>query len=65
MQHSGADTGSLSPHKGKKEHTAFVHIPPMTRSEVSRGPGIPTSADNLVLDVRAVGNGNISSVLTG
>ena len=65
VQHPGTDTGSLDPHCGKKEHTAYVHVPPMTRNEVSHGPRIPTSTDTLVSNVRAIGNGNISSILTG
>ena len=42
-----------------------VSVPQMTGTEVSRGPGIPASTDNLVSDVQVVGNGNISSVLIG
>ena len=42
-----------------------MRVPPMIENEVSRGPRIPVSMDNLISDVRAVGNGNISSVLIG
>ena len=65
MQHPRADTGSSSLHRGKKEHTASVRVPPMTGTDVSRSPGIPASMGNLVSDVRAIGNGHMSSVLTG
>ena len=65
VQHLGDDTGSSGPHWGKKEHTASVHVPPIIGTGVSRGPRIPASVDNLVSNVRAVGSGNISSVLTG
>ena len=64
VQHLGANTGSSSLHWGKKEHTASVHVPPITGIKVSCGLGIPASMGNLVSDVRAVGNGNMSSVLT-
>ena len=63
MQHSEADTGSSGPCWGKKEHTASVHVPLMTGTEVSRILGIPASAGNLVLYVRDDGNGNMSSIL--
>ena len=65
VQHPRTDTGSSCPYWGKKEHTTSLPVPPMTGTEVSRGLGIPAYADNLVSDVWAVGNGNISSVLTG
>ena len=65
MSHSEADTGSSGPCWGKKEHAASVHVPLMTGTEVSRSLGIPTSTGNLVSYVRADGNGNMSSVLTG
>ena len=65
MQHLGTDTGSSGPHWGKKEHIASVHVPPMIGTEVSRGPGIPASSGNLISHVRAIDNGNMSSVLTG
>ena len=65
MQHLGTNTGSSGPHSGKKKHTVFVHIPPMTGTEVSRGLGIPTSVGNLVSHVCTVGNGNMSLALTG
>ena len=65
MSHSEADTGSSGPCWAEKEHTASVHVSLMTGTEVSRSPGIPASADNLVSYVWADGNGNMSSVLTG
>ena len=65
MQHPRTDTGSSGPHSGKKEHIASVHVPPMNGTEVSCSPGILASAGNLVLYVRAIENGNMSSVLTG
>ena len=46
MQHPGTDTGSSSLHWGKKEHTAFVHVPLMTRTKVSHSPGILASMGN-------------------
>ena len=65
MLHHEAETGSSSPCWGKKEHTAFVHVPLMTGIEVSRSLGIPTSTSNLISYTQADGNGNMSSVLTG
>ena len=64
MQHPGTDIGSSAPHWGKKEHTTSMHVPPMIGIEVSRGLGIHASAGNLVSHVRAVSNGNMSSILT-
>ena len=64
MQHPRTDTGSSSPHWGEKEHTASVHVPPMTEIEVSHCPRILASASNLISHVRADGNGNMSSILT-
>ena len=64
MQHSEIDTGSSSPHWGKKEHTAFVRVPLMTRTEVSHSPEIPASEGNPISYVQANGNGNMSLILT-
>ena len=65
MPHFEADTDSSGPYWGKKEHTAYVRIPLMTGTEVSRSPGIPASVGNPASHVQADGNGNMSSVLTG
>ena len=46
MQHPGTDTGSSGLHWGKKEHTASVHVPPITRTKVSHGLGIPATTGN-------------------
>ena len=51
--------------RGKKEHTTSVHVPVMTRTEVSCNPRIPASTGNLVSYVQANDNGNMSSVLIG
>ena len=40
MQHLGTDTGSFDPHCGVKEHIAYVHVPPMTGTTLSRNLGI-------------------------
>ena len=64
MQHPETDTGTSGPHRGEKEQTVSTPIPLMIGTEVSHIPGIPASAGNLVSNVRADGNGNISSVLT-
>ena len=58
MPHSEADTGSSSPHWGKKEHTVFVRVPLMTKTDVSRSPGIPASEGNPASYVQVDGNGN-------
>ena len=65
MPHSETDTGSSSPCWGKNEHTTSVHVPLMTRTEVSCSPGILASTKNLVSYVQANGNGNMSSVMIG
>ena len=65
MPHSETDTGSSSLYWGKREHTTSVHIPLMIGTEVSCSLGILASAGNLFSHVRADGNGNMSSVLTG
>ena len=63
--HSEADTGPFGPCWSKKEHTASVHLPPMTRTEVSLNPRIPASTGNPASYVQADDNGNMSSILTG
>ena len=65
MQHPKTDTGSSSPHRGEKEHTAFVHIPLMTRTKASHGLQILTSEGISVSYVQANGNGNMRSTQTG
>ena len=59
MQHPGTDNGSSSPHRGEKEHTAFVHIPLMIGTEASHGPEILAFKGNLASYVQADGNGNM------
>ena len=59
MQHPRTDTGSSGPHRGEKEHTAFVRVPLMTGTEVSHGPKIPASEGNPALYVQADCNGNM------
>ena len=65
MQYPEPDTCSPSLYWGKEEHTASVHVPLMTRTEVSHSPGILASAGNLISYVQDDGNENISSTLTG
>ena len=65
MQQPGTDTGSSNPHWGEKEHTASVHVPLITTTEVSRSLGIPAFAGNLISYVRVDGNGNMSLILIG
>ena len=64
MQHLETDTGSSSSYWGKEEHTASVHVPLMTGTEVSHSPGIPALTSNFVSYVQADGNENMSSALT-
>ena len=64
MQHPETGIGPSGPHWGEKKHTVSAHVPLMTETEVSRIPGIPASASNLISHVRVDGNGNMSSVLT-
>ena len=64
MPNSEADTGSSGPCWGKKKHTAFVHVPLMTRTVSSQNLGILASEGNPASYVQADGNGNMSSVLT-
>ena len=65
MTHPKADTYSPGPYWGDKEHTASMHVPMMTRTEVSHSLGILAFGGNLVSYVQAYGNGNMSSALTG
>ena len=48
---------------GRGSVTVSASVPLMTGTEVSQILGIPASTGNLVSHVRAVGNGNMSSVL--
>ena len=64
MQYLETDIGPSGLHWGEKEQTVSAPVPLMTRIEVSRIPGIPASAGNLLSHVQADGNGNISSVMT-
>ena len=64
MQHLETNTSPSSPQWGKKEQTASAPVTLMTRTEVSRIPGIPAFSGNLVSHVQADGNENMSSVLT-
>ena len=59
MQHHGTDIGSSGPHRGEKEHIAFVHVPLMTGTEASHGPAIPAYEGNLASYVQANCNGNM------
>ena len=65
MQHPEIDAGSPCPWWGKEETTAFMHVPLMTRTEVSHSPGIPASEDSPASCVQASNNGNTSSDLIG
>ena len=65
MLHSKAGTGSSSPHWGEKEHTASVHVPPMTGTVPSQNPGILAFKGNPTSYVQDYGNGNMSSVQIG
>ena len=58
LQHPETDIGSSGSHWVKKEHTASVHIPLMTRNEASHGPEILAYEGNLASHVQADGNGN-------
>ena len=59
MQHLWTDTSSSGLHRGEKEHTASVHIPLMTGTEVSHDPKIPAFEGNPASYVQADGNGNM------
>ena len=58
------NTGASGPYWGEKEQTVSAPIPLLTRTEVSRIPGIPTSVGNLVSHVKDDGNRNMLYVLT-
>ena len=65
VQHLGTDTGSSSPHRGEKEHTAYVHVPLMAGTEASPGLEIPAFKDNPTSHVQAEGSANMLFTQTG
>ena len=48
VQHPRVGAGSFDPQWGVKEHTASVHVPPMTRTALSRNLGILAFGGNLI-----------------
>ena len=65
MQLPKTNTGSLGPWWGKEEQTEFTNVPLMTGTGVSHNFGILAFEDNLVSNVQASGNRNMSSALAG
>ena len=63
MLHPEIDTGLFDLHRGEKEQTVSTSVPLITRTEVSRIPGILASTGNHVSHVQADGSNNMSSAL--
>ena len=65
MQCPTTNIVSPDPWWGKEEQTVSVHVPLMTRTEVSHNFGILAFEDNLASSVQADGNGNMAPALGG
>ena len=61
MQLPETDTGSSGLYWGVEEYTVSSHVLPLTRTRLSRNPGIPVFGENPSSYVRAVDNGNTPS----